>query len=491
MLAKVAARIERERMLATGETLGVAVSGGPDSVALLHVLRELYPDRSWVILHVNHGWRGADSDTDERFVRDLAVRLDCECLVRGRSLDARTVGVDGNLEQIGRQCRYDFFRDAIAHGRCASVATGHTRSDQAETVLFRLLRGAAGTGLSGIWPVLDKRIVRPMLDVSRAEVLEYLAERGIPSREDASNVDRKFARNRLRHDLLPILRRDWNPNIESVLASTADWALEEQRYWELRIAEIGKHCLRSEAGGIALDVASVRALLPAEQRRLIHHVLKLPELGAGSANFGHIDSVRDLIGTAAGSGAVDLPGLRAERSFDTVLIRARAAVGVPVYDFHLPVPGCVALPQQQGAAVRARLLTSAERLEYHEKECDLLDWSLVSGPLRLRNWRPGDRYRPTGQRSARKLKDLFQRSRVSSWRRAAWPVVTRSDGDRPDRIVWVRGFGPASEFAARPDSPRLLSVDELRVTDRPEVPESLPSASYLTSGTIADKDPLP
>ena len=459
MLRKVAERIDREGMFAGDGPVGVAVSGGPDSVALLLALRELLLPRPFAVLHVNHGLRGLDSDSDEEFVRSLAASLECGFHVRRCDLSPGGASGRGNLEQEGRRCRYRFFREAVAAGHCTAVATGHTRSDQAETVLFRLLRGAGGAGLSGIWPVHERRVVRPMLDVSRAEVLDFLRGRGIAWREDASNASQAFARNRLRHELLPALRRDWNPGVETALANTADWAVEEERFWRVRTAALRDGCVREEAGGLVLDVEAVRSLHVAEQRRLIGSVVASPLLGARSADFGHIEAVRALILGRPGSGSVDLRGVRAERSFGAVLLRSRPAAQSLDYDLPLPVPGRVRVPGTAETAVRTRLVAgSASKPLYTETGLDLLDWDRVPGPLRLRNWRAGDQYWPSGQRSTRKVKELFQRSRVNAWRRVGWPVVTSME-----RIVWVREFGPAADFPPRPSCRQLLAVDELSV----------------------------
>lgn len=462
MLGKVAARIEREQMLPPSGIIGVAVSGGADSVALLSALRALHESRRFAILHVNHGWRGAEADEDERFVRRLAEEFDCQFLVRRFSTDHAGTDSARNREECGRQWRYEFFREAIADGNCCVVATGHTQSDQAETVLFRLLRGAAGCGLSGIWPVREAQIVRPLLDVTRAEVLEYLNRGDITWREDATNEDRTFARSRLRHDLLPALRDEWNPNITAILANVADWAVEEERYWQQRTAELVKHRVQEESGGLSLETDIACVLSPAEQRRLLACMLHHPAVGARAVGFGHIEAVRELLLAPTGSGGVDVPGARAERSCGSILIRGR---GIPVsreFDCTLPVPGCVSLPTDQNAYVRTRLLSHAKEVAYNKIRCALLDWDLVSRPLRLRNWRPGDRYCPVGKSSAKKITDLFQRGRVPAWRRTAWPVVTCSDPTGTDRILWARSFGPARDVVARPGASRLLVVDEFR-----------------------------
>ena len=456
-------RVARDRMLADAGRIGVAVSGGADSVALLHALGELYPARPLCVVHLNHCLRGSESERDEAFVRALAERLGYTCFVRRENPADNRSGGSRNLEQAGRRCRYQFFRDLLAEGSCCVVATAHTRSDQAETVLFRLLRGAAGAGLSGVWPLLGREIVRPMLDVSRSEVLDYLRERGITWREDPSNADPAFARNRLRHGLLPALRKGWNPRIEATLANTADWAVEEERYWRVRTAELRRKCVREFPGELLLDVTAAGALHPAELRRLLRSILNHPVLCGGPASFRHIEAVRSLVGSRVGTGTVHLPGGRAQRSFGTIRFRSGAGQASGGFDVPLPVPGVVQVPDGGNSALRTRIVASLERARlYNRAETALLDWDCVPGQLRLRNWRPGDRYRPTGMGSSTKIKDLFQRTRISAWERPRWPVLVTAGSERPARIFWARKFGPAREFAVRPGTHRVLAVDEMR-----------------------------
>ncbi len=459
--------------------VGVAVSGGADSVALLHALRELWPDRPLAVIHLNHSLRGSESDLDEEFVRGLAGSLGHPLFVRRNDVRAAARVRDGNLEQAGRRCRHEYFRELLSDRVVGAVATAHTRSDQAETVLFRLLRGSGGNGLSAIHPVRRPGIVRPMLDVSRDEVLTYLRSSGHAWREDASNADPGFARNRLRHLLLPLLARDWNPNVEAILATTADWALEEERYWRDRIEKLRDRCVRQVQGALLLDADAVRSLLPAEQRRLVHAIVRSPELGARGASFRHIEAVRSLIATPVGSGIIDLPAVRVERSFGTLRFCARGAVRPCSYDVPLPVPGCAAVPGEPGGSLRARLLAVPEtQVLYNESNSALLDWDRVPSPLRLRNWRAGDRYRPAGQESSRKIKDLFRSSRVSVWKRAGWPVITASDAPASHaQIVWAREFGPAHGLSPTAATRRVLALDELGRSDAGGVSKSVRNAS--------------
>ena len=463
VLAKIARRVERDGMFAGRENIGVAISGGADSVALLHALRQILPDRRISAVHVNHLWRGSDSDPDEELVRRLAGELGTGLFVRREDVAVIATSSGWNIEATGRRCRYRYFRELIEQGACDVVATAHTRSDQAETVLFRLLRGSGGNGLSAIWPALRPGIVRPMLDVSRSDVLDYLRGAGLSWREDASNADPAFARNRLRHSLLPLLGRDWNPNIEGILSNTADWALEEERYWQRRLEELERRCVREDSSGILLNVEAARGLHTAEQRRLLDAILRRPRFRPGRAGFEHVDAVRDLIRSPVGSGVVELPGARAERSFGEIRFVPQPRGAAAKFDLPLPVPGFARLPGEPAGSVRTRLLGAPDaQTLYNAKDSAFLDWDRVPRLLRLRSWRVGDRYRPVGQNAPRKIGDLFHRSRVSVWRRAGWPVVTASDdAAMPGCIVWARQFGPAHELAATASSRNVLVLDEL------------------------------
>ena len=229
MQHRVLHTIARHAMFSTGQRVGVAVSGGADSVCLLHVLHELAPrwNLHLSVVHIDHGIRGAASQADADFVRSLAGEFALTFHFR----QADVPSIDDNMEQAARRVRQEFYRELMQSGMVDRIATGHTRSDQAETVLFRILRGSGFAGLSGIRPVTREGIVRPLLDCTRAEVEAWMAERRIECREDESNEDRSFARNRIRHELLPQLRREFNPQLDEALANLAVIARDEEDWW--------------------------------------------------------------------------------------------------------------------------------------------------------------------------------------------------------------------------------------------------------------------
>src|SRR5580658_7093876 len=302
----------RYNMLAPGDRVVAAVSGGPDSVCLLSVVCALAGRLGATVTggaHLNHKLRGEASDEDERFVAALAAQHG----VPFYREEARVAGI-GNLEQTARRERLKFFSRLIGEGEANRVATGHTRDDQAETVVFRVLRGSGPAGLAGILPVTQEGLIRPLLDISRAEVEEFLRARGMSWREDASNLDRQFARNRIRHDLLPQLAREWNPGIAGALGRLADLAGEEERWWLGEIEELAKKLVAERDAGAEIRADSLGALPLAVSRRLLRYVIR--RTTGRAVEFDHVEKVLGLARGELGSGCLELPGVRVERSFD-------------------------------------------------------------------------------------------------------------------------------------------------------------------------------
>lgn len=262
VLERVEQTILRHGMFAPAQRVGVAVSGGADSVCLLDVLHELAP--RWalelVVLHLDHQLRGEESAADAAFVSELAQRLGLRAYFRQVDVRGISQATGDNLEQAARRVRREFFLGFLKDGRLDRVALGHTRSDQAETVLFRFLRGTGTAGLAGMRPVTPEGFVRPLLEVERAEVLAYLRQRSIPWREDSSNADRGFARNRIRHDLLPALMREWNPALAQALAHTAQLAQDEEQYWSREIERLAATHLEVRPPAVFLRAGKLKEL---------------------------------------------------------------------------------------------------------------------------------------------------------------------------------------------------------------------------------------
>jgi len=458
MLDRIVDFIARHKMFPPGAHVGVAVSGGADSIFLLHTLRELAPrwNLKLSVVHVDHSIRGAQSRADAAFVADLAARLHLDFHLRQADVPA----IDDNLEQAARRVRQAFFAELLSTGAIDRIATGHTRSDQAETVLYRILRGSGLAGLSGILPVTNEHVVRPLLELDRSEIECWLRKRNITWRDDETNQDRSYARNRLRHEILPLLRDNFNPRLDESLASMATLAQDEELYWTSELARPSPSC---NAPPI-LSTVELAALPTALVRRIIRQAIKDVKGDLRQIDFGHVERILKMIRSHPGHDHVQLPGLDVLRSFEWVrLARAGSAAG-PGFDFSFAIqpPGSVELPDGS-ARITLQILEKKERTQGCGTVVSELDWGRFSSPdgapfgLEIRNWRPGDQYQPVRQTHKQKIKMLFQKARIPLWERSNWPIVTYNG-----TIIWARQFGVAAEFAADPASPIVLAVGESR-----------------------------
>ena len=395
-------------MLSPGDRVGVAVSSGPDSVCLLHVLRQLAPTYGVTlsVVHLNHQLRGQASNDDARFVADLAQAY-------ALPLHSASASV-GPTEDDARQARLAYFAELRTAGLVDRIATGHTLDDQAETVLFRLLRGAGPSGLAAILPTTREGLIRPLLDVSRTEVCAYLRQHGFDWRIDSSNADPRFARNRIRHVLLPSLTRDWNPSLSAQLARTAEIARDEDLFLNSLVPA-------PLTDGHAVLIATTPIDIPLRRRQIrwaIQH------LGGKQLDFKHVEAMLALFAPGLGSGRLQSPGIDVMRSYDWVRFVPLAASGNRNWSQPLSIPGVVSLPT---GSVSASLGTI---------EGDCFDCEATGTSLVVRNWRPGD----VGS-TGKSLKERFEAERIPLWERRNWPIITAGS-----EIVWSKRFGVADRF---------------------------------------------
>jgi tRNA(Ile)-lysidine synthase len=440
--------------------IGAAVSGGADSVFLLTALHEL--GVAAAVLHVNHKLRAGESDEDEAFVRALAEKL---------SLPFHTASLppgEGNIEQEARRLRYKFFADSVAGGICDSVATGHTLDDQAETVLFRFLRGAGTAGLSGIRQETSAGIIRPLLELRRSDIRDWLTARTMAWREDASNANVDYQRNRIRMNVLPELAQ-LNPALPLVLASTANWASAEEDYWMAELDRLEPNFLAAAPETVLINIEPFAQLPIAVQRRLLRRAIERVRGNLRSIGFHHVEAIRALMVTREGSGRIQLPELDIYRSFDQLRLAPQHFDSRMERNFSIPlaVPGETTLPERL-LTINAELIAPSP---VYNSDVNALDWAKCSGSLHLRNWRPGDQFERAGHSGATavKIKTLFQEYRIPLWERRRWPVIAMGES-----IVWTRRFGATRDFAASPESESILLVgDSVGVESNPPLKTSI------------------
>lgn len=421
--------------------MAVGLSGGADSVALLRLLAERSAELGLVlhVAHLHHGLRGEEADADQGFCRELAARLGLtfhesrvDTAAEARP-DASAGKAGETVEEAARRLRYAWFRELMGSSAVDAVATAHTRDDQAETVLAKFLRGAWTEGLSGIHPVVrfpEGRILRPLLGTSRAEIEKYLRGLGQEWREDSTNRHLTYTRNRIRHELLPLLE-GWNPKLREHLAQMAELAREEEAWWEgeteraaAQVVLPGKPVRgggRAAGEGLAIEAGRLGELPVALQRR----ILRLAAQRAGAKpDFEGTEALRDLALSGRAGQKCELAGLVGERTHRELRLTpgvSRKAEGAGEFTFE--VPGEVAAAEW---GIRIRV----GRTGHENPEGPTIQNARAS----LRAWKPGDRVRLRYSGGPRKVKEVLERMHVTGTMRANWPVL-----EVAGRILWMQG----------------------------------------------------
>ncbi|HUQ49495.1 MAG TPA: tRNA lysidine(34) synthetase TilS [Terriglobales bacterium] len=434
-----------------GDRVAVAVSGGADSVALLRALVDLRDGLGIVIsvVHFHHGIRGAAADEDLKFVSQLAQVLGLAFHEKHADVPAYAATSGKSLETAGRELRYQFFDDVLKTGEVDRVATAHTLDDQAETVLMRLLRGAGTRGLAGIYPVKDHgRYIRPLLTLRRKDVIDYLESLQQPWREDETNRDTQHARNKIRHDLLPLLQRDFNPAVVEVLARTAAIAQDEEAFWSAEVARNLRLVVLpgkpTRGGGrrqdvntqsVGFDMAALQKLPLALQRPLLREAARDLNLELDAE---HVERMLALM-TEKGN-SLELPdGWRAVRSLRELSLEhsPSPAKGAGLdYAVSLPIPGEVAV-HEISLLVQARLepiATVSQGYNLAQASGALIFKEDSLPAFVVRNWQEGDRIWPAHSRQEKKVKEVLQQLKVPKPERGQWPVIAAGE-----TLVWVRG----------------------------------------------------
>jgi tRNA(Ile)-lysidine synthase len=431
-------------LLFPGLRLAIGVSGGADSVALLRALSERGRELGLVlhVAHLHHGLRGDEADADLAFVRDLAAKLDLpfhearvDTAAEAKPDSARNKPAE-TIEEAARRLRYAWFRRLLSEVKLDAIATAHTLDDQAETVLAKFLRGAWTEGLSGIHPVIDfpeGKILRPLLAATRGEIEAYLRDLDQSWREDSMNRHLNFARNRIRHELLPLLE-SWNPRLREHLAQMASLARDEEVWWQSELQRVTPQLIlrgrpvrgggRAAAEGLALDITRLGQMPVAIQRRLLRHAAA--EFGA-ALDFGATESLRCLALTGRAGQKLELAqGLRVERSHRELRL-AVEPVAASESDSTKVAPGLtVPVPGE----VRATAFGVNLRIEVQSASIAPIPTTAL-----LRAWKAGDRVKVNHSSRPRKVKEILEHMKVTGTSRLNWPVL-----EFAGQIVWMRGI---------------------------------------------------
>jgi tRNA(Ile)-lysidine synthase len=455
---KIARTLRDYQMVEAGDTIVTAVSGGPDSVCLLSCLSTLAAKLriSLVVAHFDHGLRPEEDGVETAFTRRLAESLNIPFISNPSPPE---IPQKGSEEERARTARYEFLEKVRRQTGAHRVALGHTMDDQAETVLMRLLRGSGASGLAAIPPVRGKFIIRPMIRVTRVEVLAYLDSLGLDYMIDSSNAGNRYLRNRIRSELMPLLSK-YQPRLVERLANTADIIREDDECLEL----LANSWIRGHA-----FFGSVSPQIPIPEWKLLHRALRIRVLRqiidcSGTLrriNTKHLKAIEKLAEGPSPQVTVSLPGGRAAvRSYDRLFVTRDSLENLP-FRRELDGPGTFVFPDL-GWEISVVVNPKPDHPPEGPDQADF-DMDLVSFPLILRSFKPGDRFIPIGMKGRKKVKDFFIDNKVTSQQRAATPILTCRG-----RIVWICGLRADDRFKVKGSTTRKLRVSINRLHPRKE-----------------------
>jgi len=456
LISQARKTIERYSMLSPGDRVIVAVSGGPDSVCLLRVLQVLSNNLDLTLhaAHLDHRFRGEGSAADARFVEGLAKKLGIAATIEGRDVPAYCAERGLSAQAGAREVRYAFLNRVALSVGARKIALGHTASDQAETLLMRLVRGAGISGLSAVPPVREN-IIRPLIGTTRSEVLAYLKKLGQDFVTDPSNEKPLYTRNRVRHEVLPVLER-FNPRITETLAAEAELLRDENAAIEAMLQAIIQTILRRDGETVRISREKFIRLLPAFQRRVLRTAI---ELVAGNDAVDHswirTGEALGFIAEAQNGRNMEVPGgLFLAREYDSMVIRAREQE--TTFCIPVAVPGETAVPAS-GLAIETAVLNAFPDPGTDEGNYlwqAVFDYDKMSLPLYLRNRRPGDRFCPAGMGGkSKKLQDYFVDEKVPQTRRNTAPLLATEQD-----VIWIVGMRTDDRFLPGPGTKKVLRI---------------------------------
>ncbi len=452
--------VEQHQMIRRGEKVLVGVSGGPDSLALLHGLRTLGSEYGWslFVIHVNHGLRGKESEEDARFVRECCNKWKIPCRIEEVNVHEALRQEGGNKQAVARKLRYKAFRKAAEGWGIDKLALAHHRDDQVETILMRIIRGTGVGGLKGMEKIrrwYGIHLIRPLLSISRQTIENYCQEQGLNPRLDRSNLSLAYTRNRVRLELLPLLST-YNPRVKEAILQLSEIISEEEKVWREMESDAFRQVVTEKSlASLTLDLSSFLHLSVALQRRIVKLILScLLKQGSDEASLDSIERIRKIAFHPNPSVEIDLPGgIKAERKYDLLILRLEED-GSPENKTPAPiplsVPGMTSLPGFMG---KIEVIVSSAPLDAIKpcRDFAVFDACQIDQPIMVRSRQPGDRMTCFGMNGTKKLKNLFIEAKIPRRARDSYPVVTAGE-----HILWLPGIRRSKVAPVTPRTKQFL-----------------------------------
>ena len=456
MIKKVIKTIERYKLLNKEDRVVAAVSGGPDSTALLVALAQIASllDFSIIVAHFNHGLRGAKSDEDEKYSQELAKKMGL-IFVSGK-MDQKPRQKGESPEDFYRQQRYQFLNKVAEDYNAQKIALGHNIQDQAETVLLNLLRGSGLEGLKGILPMREWKFIRPLIEVSRGEIIAFLSEAGISYCQDSSNESKIYLRNKIRFELIPYLKEKFNPRIEENLAQMAEILRQDDEYIRNSVQEALKSTYIQNQSNriISLNIEYIKGLAPAIRSRLFKKILESLNPEKNGFSFSNIKALERLAQVTESGKRISIPlGIEAKREYDSLILeRDKICLKQVDYEYPVNIPGIIHVKETNRTISIEK--TFRDKIDQHNKNKVYLDLDKIQQPVILRNRRDGDRFQPLGMKGRQKIKSLFINQKIPRNKRNEVMLLV----DR-NSVIWIENIHLSERVKISPQTINILALE--------------------------------
>lgn len=448
--------IEKYSMFSQGDRVVVALSGGPDSVALLHILnslKEVYGIKLRAA-HLEHGLRGEESLEDMKFVESICEGLSIPITTKSEKIGEIAAEEGLSVEAVARKIRYAFLYDVLDETGFNKLATGHNANDQAETVLINLLRGSGLAGLSGMKPAMDGRVMRPLIEARRSEIMAYLEQKSIPFRTDSSNADMRFERNKVRNVLLPMIEKEFNPGIVDSLTRTASVFSMVYEYFKDEVEKSMGAAVKEEEGRVTVNLEIFRLHSDLVKLFTFHRILRSLEDDEQVVSYDTLSALLNVAEKSQSGSRIDIgSGIVALKEFDRVVIGRDVALYEP-YEVQLNMPGETRI-ENAGYVYTVEVLKEKPETSdiYRSGQSAYFDFNELALPLVARNWREGDRFVPFGLKGSKKVHDVFVDEKVPVSGRTMIPLVCDADG-----VIWVTGVRRADRARITDETSTIVKI---------------------------------
>jgi tRNA(Ile)-lysidine synthase len=455
LLNQVKRTIDRHHLLEQGDRLVVGVSGGADSMVLLHVLNSSRKDfnLSLIVAHVNHGLRPHEAEKEAELVRTASEKLGIPFEYGKFNVREFKRAGGFSLQDAARRIRFHFFKGLLRKHQATKIALGHNADDQVETVLINLLRGSGLKGLKGILPIRDGKVIRPLLEVWRREIDSFALKKGIPFFVDSSNLKKTYLRNRLRMDLIPLIEREYQARFKGVVLKTANLLQGENDYLDRESAQAYQRIVRGEKDKVSFNFSEYQSLHRAIQWRVIQRIVEgiYGEEEEGLRETGRIFS---KLLQSPPSFRLELPCGVFEKRYNTVLARKGSVKPVPPFETELLSPGCTLVEEIRREVVIEEICSDRSEAFNEPPNIAYLACESLKFPLKMRNFRPGDRFQPLGVKGTQKLKEFYIDHKVPRFERPSIPLLISGE-----MIAWVVGYRIDERVKVTGKSRKVLRVE--------------------------------